>query len=211
MPRSSKIWDYIFGSGELWGLQTIKVDHLYGSLKSNRDMFEHPTLAHEFLGGIAEGAALHNVDVMFCMSYPNVLMQSVMYPAVTHARASADSHPSGNNFQGFAGESTWLWALGLWPFKDTFYSNATELTQNPNAGWEDFCRGERCPQPTTAPYCHGKYDPTPSVCASGRGEQLPFTHALIAALGGGGVAPGGVIDGAVRPAHCPATILMCDL
>ena len=60
------------------------------------------------------------------MSYPNVLMQSVMYPAATHARASSDSHPSTNNFDGFAGESTFEWAVGLWPFKDTFYSNSTE-------------------------------------------------------------------------------------
>eukprot|EP01050_Picozoa_sp_SAG11_P016190 SAG11_NODE_2180_length_3714_cov_2.273306_2_plen_87_part_00 len=65
--------------------------------------------------------------------YPNVLMQSVLHAGATHARASADSHPSGNNYVGFAGESTWIWALGLWPFKDTFYSNRTELTQNPYA------------------------------------------------------------------------------
>eukprot|EP01050_Picozoa_sp_SAG11_P016189 SAG11_NODE_2180_length_3714_cov_2.273306_1_plen_292_part_00 len=31
---------------------------------------------------------------------------------------------------------------------------------------------------------------------AGRGEQTPFSHALIAALGGGGVAPGGVVGGA---------------
>ena len=27
-------------------------------------------------------------------------------------------------------------------------------------------------------------------CPTERGEQVPFTHALVAALGGGGVAPG---------------------
>ena len=64
------------------------------------------------VSGIATGAAAHSVDVMFCMSYPNVLMQSVMFPAVTHARASADSHPSSTNYVGFAGASTWIWALG---------------------------------------------------------------------------------------------------
>ena len=129
IPHSDAIWQHIFASGEAWGLQTIKVDHLYESLRAHSECFTDPFLAHEFLGGIAEGAAAHNVDVMWCMAYPNVLMQSVMYKAATHARASADSHPSSTNYVGFAGESTWIWALGLWPFKDTFYSNSSELTQ----------------------------------------------------------------------------------
>ena len=116
--------------------------------------------------GMAEAADEHSVDIMWCMSYPNVLMQSVMYPAATHARASSDSHPSSDNFQGFAGESMFEWSLGLWPFKDTFYSNATEATLNKFG--QDY----------------------------GHMEHLPFTHAVVAALSGGGVAPGGVIGGA---------------
>jgi hypothetical protein len=119
IPRSDKVWQHIFGRAESWGLQTLKVDHLYGSLESNDACFNDPFLAQNFLGGIADGAADHGADVMWCMSYPNVLMQSVLHPGATHARASADSHPSGNNYVGFAGESTLVWALGLWPFKDT--------------------------------------------------------------------------------------------
>ena len=41
------------------GLQTIKVDHLYGSLESRNGSFDDPYLAHDFLGGIATGAAAH--------------------------------------------------------------------------------------------------------------------------------------------------------
>ena len=67
------------------------------------------------------------MSVMWCMSFPNVLLASVAYGAMTHARGSDDSHPpgrpfwngtrgfGGNNWRGFGGESTLLWALGLWP------------------------------------------------------------------------------------------------
>ena len=199
IPRSARVWEHIFASAESWGLQTIKVDHLYGSLESNGACFSDPFLAEDFLGGIADGAKAHNVDVMWCMSYPNVLMQSVKHPAATHARASADSHPSGNNFVGFAGESTWIWAVGLWPFKDTFYSNTSELTQNPYAGWEDYCRGEHDPRPTGGTSCRYNQGRLPATCPDGRGEQMPFSHALVSALGGGGVAPGGVVGGADVP------------
>ena len=51
--------------------------------------------------------------------------QSVMYPAMTHSRASSDSHPGSQNWRGFGGESMFEWALGLWPFKDTFYTNTS--------------------------------------------------------------------------------------
>jgi hypothetical protein len=45
IPRSDKVWQHIFGDAESWGLQTIKVDHLYGSLESNGECFSDPFLA----------------------------------------------------------------------------------------------------------------------------------------------------------------------
>ena len=65
-----------------------------------------------------------------------------------------------NNWHGFAAESTFLWAIGLYPFKDTFYTNSSVTPQNKHA--EDYLGH----------------------------EPRPFTHALVAALGGGGVANG---------------------
>ena len=96
-------------------------------------------------------------------------MHSVAYAAMTHGRGSDDSHPHGthyphDNWVGFGGESTFLWALGLWPFKDTFYSNSSATLENNFA--ED---------------------------GGTSGEPMPFTHALVSALSGGGVAPGGPV------------------
>ena len=162
---------------------------------------------------------------MWCMSYPNVLVQSVLYPAATHARASSDSHPSSWSARLFtpvyshlhshlflhasssrlrrlrrrehadvgaravAGHVTRAPSRSLHPFslltipllhgvpqrcivecrdrpfKDTFYTNGTEVTMNPQAGWEDYCRGEHDPRPA----CGGG---AVCECPGGRGEQV---------------------------------------
>lgn len=215
IPTDERVWDHIFLSDQAWRLQTIKVDHmlstLVGSAADNGDgtcpgprgwpypghecqpgertalirnyseavlpCLTSPSVAANFLTAIARSAARHHVSIEWCMSYPNVLMQSVATgDASTHARGSDDSHPVGagtskwdgtigftsNNWHGFAGESTWIWAIGLYPFKDTFYSNSSLSVTPQNQYAEDF-RGH---------------------------EPRPFTHALVAALSGGGVANG---------------------
>lgn len=97
-------------------------------------------------------------------------MHSVMYPAMTHGRASSDSHPDSKNWRGFGGESMFEWAIGLWPFKDTFYTNTSAGLNVPLNGQD-----------------------------KGKLEHQPYTHTVIAALSGGGVAPGDVIGGTNVP------------
>jgi hypothetical protein len=211
IPTSEAVWDHIFASDLSWKLETIKIDHmlntLVGSAADNGDgtcpgprgwphpghectpgertrlilnksqavidCLTSPTVAQDFLTAVARSAERHGVGIEWCMSYPNVLMHSVTTgQASTHARGSDDSHPVGagtadgklgytsNNWRGFAGESTFLWAVGLWPFKDTFYSNSSATPLNKHA--EDYLGL----------------------------EPRPFTHALVSALGGGGVANG---------------------
>ncbi len=81
-------------------------------------------VTEKFIDGVGVSAEKNGVSVMWCMSFPNILMYSTQYASMTHARGSDDSHPpntrSGfpsNNWVGFGGESTFLWAIGLWPFK----------------------------------------------------------------------------------------------
>ena len=175
VPVNQAVWDHIFASDTTWGMRTIKIDHLYEAFLGHGtppyagghlELLSEPYLAHEFLGSIGEAAERHGVDIMWCMSYPNVLMQSVMYPAMTHGRGSSDSHPNDQNWRGFGGESMFEWALGLWPFKDTFYTNTSRGLNLPLNGQD---KGQR--------------------------EQQPYTHTVVAALSGGGVAPGDVIGG----------------
>ena len=139
------------------------------------DMVTDVNVAEQYLDGLGTSAYKNNVSIMLCMSFPNVLMHSVNHIAMTHGRGSTDSHLRHNlhgfpfdNWKGFGGESTLLWSLGLWPFKDTFYSNSSSRVKNSFA--EDY----------------GGY------------ESLPFTQALVSALSGGGFAPGGPIGDADR-------------
>ena len=127
-----------------------------------------PLVSESFIMSMAEAATRHKTSIMPCMSNPNVLLHSVMTSAITHGRASPDSHPNNQNYIGFGGASTWLWGVGLWPFKDVFYSNTSGAgaINVPNAGADKGLR-----------------------------EDQPWTHALVSALSGGGVAPGDVVGG----------------
>ena len=62
------------------------------------------------------------------------------------------------------------WALGMWPFKDTFYTNTSHRENLPANGQD-----------------------------KGQQEDQPYTHTVLAALSGGGVAPGDVIGGTNVP------------
>ena len=132
-------------------------------------MLTDPLATKSFILSMAESAHRHDASIMPCMSNPNVLLYSTMTPAITHARASPDSHPNSQNYIGFGGVSAWFWAVGIWPFKDVFYTNTTSKDGAANVP-------------------HSGYD-------KGRAEDQPWTHAVVAALSGGGVAPGDVVGG----------------
>lgn len=128
-----------------------------------------PLAGESFILTMAAAATRHGTSIMPCMSNPNVLLYSVMAPAITHGRASPDSHPNNKNYVGFGGAAAWQWAIGIWPFKDVFYTNTTSgsgAANVPNAGADKGMR-----------------------------EDQPWTHTLVAALSGGGVAPGDVVGG----------------
>ena len=132
-------------------------------------MLTDPLAAQSFVLSMAASAHRHGVSVMPCMSNPNVLLFAAMTPAITHARGGPDSHPNSRNYIGFGGVSAWLWGVGVWPFKDVFYTNTSSkegAANVPNSGYD-----------------------------KGRGEDQPWTHAVVAALSGGGVAPGDVVGG----------------
>jgi sucrose-6-phosphate hydrolase SacC (GH32 family) len=184
-PLASPVWDHIFGANTAWGMDTIKMDHnnevfqgdpmvnnnkslesAKGAASLHLRMLTDPLAASSFILSMAAAATRHKTSIMPCMSNPNVLLHSVMAPAITHARASPDSHPNNENYRGFGGAATWQWAVGIWPFKDVFYTNSSSAINTPNAGADKGMR-----------------------------EDQPWTHTVVAALSGGGVAPGDVVGG----------------
>ena len=194
-----------------------------------------PSVAQAFLSALAHSAARHGVTIEWCMSYPNVLMESLATGnASTHARGSDDSHPVGagtvdghigytfNNWHGFAGESTFIWALGLWPFKDTYEPTRTHARAHAGHSLMPIdvlmcvCMCVPAGRSTCLPatnllsfYSNSSVTPLNKFAEDYLGhEPRPFTHALVAALGGGGVANGdpvGSTDATLLMLTCTAT------
>jgi len=69
------------------------------------------------------------------MAFAPVLLNSVTVAAADSTRASPDyivGHGTPTNGQWAIGnDAMWHWALGLRPFKDTFYTNTSEFVTNP--------------------------------------------------------------------------------
>lgn len=63
----------------------------------------------QWLAGVAEAALAQQMEVQFCMAYPNQLIQSLDWPAVTNARASGD----GGNCDAYTFASLLAAVLGI--------------------------------------------------------------------------------------------------
>ena len=96
---------------------------------------ENITLGRNWLLQMGAGSRKAGVLVQYCMPYPRHLLQSVEIPNVVQVRASGDNVP-GDDGNWRIGESDLLaFALGVAPFKDTFWTVPVE-SGNPYNGSE---------------------------------------------------------------------------
>ena len=71
------------------------------------------------------GAKNHDINLLYCAAQPRQMLQSVEIDNVVSIRASGDYEPSNKNWH--TGLSNiWTYALGLAPFKDTFWTSKVE-------------------------------------------------------------------------------------
>eukprot|EP00118_Oscarella_pearsei_P005534 m.25502 g.25502 ORF g.25502 m.25502 type:complete len:805 (+) comp28821_c0_seq1:115-2529(+) len=82
--------------------------------------------AEMWMKGIADAALKHNVSMQLCMELPNDLLQSVMFPAITNARASEDDFPTSSNRWNIAQTSLLMRALDIGPFFDDIWTTADQ-------------------------------------------------------------------------------------
>jgi hypothetical protein len=71
------------------------------------------------------GAASANLSIQYCMPYPHDLLAASAHAQVTNARATGDYFHAGNQWA-VGPTSLFLWALGILPFKDGFYSSSNK-------------------------------------------------------------------------------------
>eukprot|EP00026_Physarum_polycephalum_P002700 Phypoly_transcript_02708.p1 GENE.Phypoly_transcript_02708~~Phypoly_transcript_02708.p1 ORF type:complete len:605 (+),score=75.81 Phypoly_transcript_02708:816-2630(+) len=166
VPTSIEFWDYIFGNASGWGLNTIKQDHINEQLLDMNATMADVTTARLWLLNEGKGAYHHGINIEYCMDFTSVLLTSLENPTATHSRAGGDYLPGGASTQWKIGvTSIFLWAIGLYPDKDTFYTTTTEMVNN-----------------TKAPFHNFK-------------EPYPVTHAIAASLSAGPITPSDGIGG----------------
>lgn len=144
-PQGTALWNRLFERNKQWGLRSIKQDHI------NENAFFPSNIEawSDWFDGMGEAAQQHGITIMYCMAWAPVLLNSVTVAAADSTRASSDyivgrAEPGGTNGQWAIGlDSIWHWALGLRPYKDTFYSNSSGFVTNPSINI--YKQKENCP------------------------------------------------------------------
>ena len=119
-----------------WGLSMYEQDWMCTQYNVCPELQTNISLADLWLSGMAQGAALSNQTVQYCMPYPNDVLSAVAYAAVTNARASDDYANFAANQWNIAPASLFYWAIGILPFKDGFYSSSLPQTGGQTVGPE---------------------------------------------------------------------------
>lgn len=153
---------------ESFNLRAIKQDHMCEEIDMPA-MSTTVNVARDWLSGMGQGAENHNFSIQYCMTVPLITMNSVrralsslaklaiapchqsrsyvqasIKPA-THQRLGADYLAGENHGQWNIGsQAIFIHAVGLFPFKDTFLSNASQAppthanTGKGSGGYQDF-------------------------------------------------------------------------
>ena len=102
---------------------------MYNELQGNNLTLQNATMGRIWLEQMSEAAARNSVGIQYCMTFPRMLMTSVLLDAVSQWRASDDYGPGQTDGCRFPycvyyiGTTSLLsWAIGLAPAKDNFWS-----------------------------------------------------------------------------------------
>ncbi|KAL3880433.1 hypothetical protein ACJMK2_032671 [Sinanodonta woodiana] len=124
IPVDQTFWDSFFQDAKQWGLILYEQDWLDVEFSMNitrSDIY----LGREWLLQMGAGARKNDLTIQYCMSLPRHAMQSLEIPVVTQARVSGDYQP-GNDQWRIGISSMFADALGLAPFKDTFWTTTNQ-------------------------------------------------------------------------------------
>ena len=135
LPTEQRFWDDLMRNSSVWGLRVYEQDWLFTVWDNHPTVRSDIALGRNWLLQMGAGARKAGVTIQYCMPYPRHLLQSVEIPNVVQVRASNDNVP-GSNENWIVGESDLLaYALGVAPFKDTFWTVSVQ-PGNPYNGTE---------------------------------------------------------------------------
>jgi len=129
IPDDLNFWKDLFLYSRQWGLSVYEQDWLYNEYTYLSVTLQSTSLARNWLLQMGEGARQAGIHIQYCMPYPRFYLQSLEIPAITQIRVSDDYGPGGSRADQWSiGDSALLAdALGLRPFKDTFWTTSIQV------------------------------------------------------------------------------------
>ena len=104
-------------SGGARNFAAFEIDFLHDNFAGSASMFESVTAADEWYAGMADAALAQGLVIQYCLPSATDLLQSLVYPAVVQARASADYVNTVDNVVQLGGSSLLMGATGVAPSK----------------------------------------------------------------------------------------------
>jgi len=129
-PKNQDFWDDLFKEAREWGLRCYLQDWLSYQYSSINIMKTTVDFADTWTTNMAKAAEKQGMTVQYCMAPSSFMMQAVKLPSVMQARASDDHNgmqPRRWYLPHFTQTSMLCHAIGMWPHKDTFFSNPEKV------------------------------------------------------------------------------------
>ncbi|MBV9850127.1 MAG: hypothetical protein JO250_10680 [Armatimonadetes bacterium] len=125
VPVQFPFWEYLMAKNKREGMRVYEQDWLVDQFHKAAVLRRDALAAGDWLDNMGRAASENGLTIQYCMPLPADVLQSSEIPAVTQTRVSGDYHP-GNGQWRIGATSLLAWALGLAPFKDTFWTTADE-------------------------------------------------------------------------------------
>ncbi|XP_025087035.1 uncharacterized protein LOC112559815 isoform X2 [Pomacea canaliculata] len=121
IPQDLSFWMYLFEQARTWGLIVYEQDWLNREFAGLNATLTSVDVARTWLMQMGEAARAVDLTIQYCLSYPRHALQTLEIPVVTQARVSGD-YRAGSDQWMIGVTSIFAYAMGIAPFKDTFWT-----------------------------------------------------------------------------------------
>ncbi|XP_070576650.1 uncharacterized protein [Ptychodera flava] len=125
IPQDAEFWNYLMSTSREWGLILYEQDWLNNEFEHMHATLQNVSVGRNWLIQMGQGAAMNDITILYCMPMARHILQSVEIPSVVTVRASGD-YKAGNDQWKIGISSILNHAVGLAPFKDTFWTTTDQ-------------------------------------------------------------------------------------
>ncbi|MHA1784505.1 MAG: hypothetical protein ACTSVE_04865 [Candidatus Helarchaeota archaeon] len=125
LPDSQEFWNDLMTEAKSWNLQTYEQDWMNNQYKAFKTCRNNVSRARRWLYHMASAAQKQGITIQYCMANPGMILHSIEFPSVTHARTSNDYNsrlPKKFYYPCFTQANIFIKMVGIWPSKDNFFS-----------------------------------------------------------------------------------------